>query len=586
MASQILIESPNTISSNDFNMVNYCYQLMMLADNADYLQMFLREISRQQYQSLISAHQQSPNMRSLLALFQLENNAAPLNDKISILIDAGMETYRKMYPKQQQTLIHAAEQIYAKLPAEIRDIRNSALAALREGLSPLALDYEASLREALHLFRLTVKHPSGMRDHVAWFNIGWLLWKLDDRLEDAEKALTIAVRQSMEEKDQYFLLAARQLAYTSFLLGKYTEASQTIQLALHYAFNDPSCLLLQLYMAAKMNDNATMSTATANLLSAHPYWLSHLLAIPEIASCHLQLQPVIAQLMNEALDKTANALTDFSELLYDAGETASSVFRDSLLSEEAEVQIQQFKALRSQVNLENDDWLSLHQVYFEANRMIDIISRDMSETEVKIPLLRTFEWIHIPAGEFLFGEENQAVLLPDYYIMKYPVTVSQYRQFCIITDRPMPHPPEWGWQDSHPMVNINWHDAMAFVEWCGLALPTEEEWEKAARGTAGNRFPWGEEWDASNCSNGVGGAPAQTSPVTAHANGASPFGVVDMVGNVWEWCENWHIENKTRAMRGGSWMNSFTGSFLATSRDHDYPTDWYCYHGFRCVSRS
>ena len=87
------------------------------------------------------------------------------------------------------------------------------------------------------------------------------------------------------------------------------------------------------------------------------------------------------------------------------------------------------------------------------------------------------EWVTIPAGDFLYGEDNARKKLPTYQLMKYPVTVAQYRHFCTATGRQMPDAPYWGWQDTHPVVNVNWDDAAAFATWAGLALPTEEEWE-------------------------------------------------------------------------------------------------------------
>ena len=585
--SKMLVTIPNNIEHHDICSLSDYYQLIIIAENEGYLQSLLSDIYQKHYQTVNLANEHSYHMQALLAMMNLNIDIYPRYDsKMSMLIDAGISSLPILFYQQHQALRLASNMMAQKLPEEIREISLAAQAAILEGFSPEAYDPDASLREALHLFRVTVNHPVGMRDHVAWFNIGWLLWKLDSRLEDAEKALTIAVRQSMGEKDIYFYLAARQLAIVSFLSGKYDNAVQAIHLALRYSNQDPFCLLLQLYLSAAIGDTATISSSLYALLSQHPNWLSHCLAIPNIASYQLELQPVMEQLMGEARSRTANALHDFSELLYEVGEKASSVFKESLLSNDSEAQIKQYKALRGKADIKNDDWLLLQQLYFETQLISDKVTREINKVEEKIPILRTMEWIRIPGGDFLYGEENQKLFLPDYFIMKYPVTVSQYRQFCLITNRPMPRPPDWGWQDSHPMVNISWYDARAFVDWCGLSLPTEEEWEKAARGSAGNRFPWGDEWDASKCCNGVGGAPTQTSPVSAHANGASPFGVVDMTGNVWEWCENWHEENKTRAMRGGSWMNSFTGSFLATSRDHDYPTDWYCYHGFRCITRS
>ena len=86
------------------------------------------------------------------------------------------------------------------------------------------------------------------------------------------------------------------------------------------------------------------------------------------------------------------------------------------------------------------------------------------------------------------------------------------------------------------MVNVDWNDANAYAEWAGAALPTEAEWEKAARGTDGRIYPWGNDWDRTKCVNAV----HSTMPVGSIPAGASPYGCQDMAGNVWQWCADWY----------------------------------------------
>jgi len=191
------------------------------------------------------------------------------------------------------------------------------------------------------------------------------------------------------------------------------------------------------------------------------------------------------------------------------------------------------------------------------------------------------ELIPIPAGGFLYGKSKEWKRLPAYRIMKYPVTVVQYRQFCKATGRSMPSTPPWGWKDTHPVVNVTWHDAVAFAAWSSLTLPTEVEWEKAARGTDGREFPWGNDWNASKCSNGA----SKTSAVGHYPAGASPYGVQDMAGNVWEWCDGWY-DNNSRVLRGGSWDSFYSTHFHTTFRGDSKPTWERLYYGFRCVLRS
>ncbi len=149
--------------------------------------------------------------------------------------------------------------------------------------------------------------------------------------------------------------------------------------------------------------------------------------------------------------------------------------------------------------------------------------------------------------ETLENEKPQhALYLDGYWIYQHDVTVAQYRNFCEETGRQMPVAPGWGWIDDHPIVRVSWEDAHAYAEWAGAALPTEAEWEKAARGTDGRIYPWGNEWDVSKCSNAVEYNPGQTRPIDTYPSGDSPYGCSDMAGNVWQWCADWYGEDYYR----------------------------------------
>lgn len=174
----------------------------------------------------------------------------------------------------------------------------------------------------------------------------------------------------------------------------------------------------------------------------------------------------------------------------------------------------------------------------------------------RITLGLQIEWVHIPAGYFWMGSEagdpdarddekpRHRLYLPGYYIAKYPITNRQYAVFARATGHRLPShwedgriPPN---QDDHPVRNVSWSDAVAFCAWAArqsghpLRLPTEAEWEKAARGPNGYRYPWGDRWDGRRCNTAESKINGAT-PVTAYPGGVSPYGVWDMVGNVWEW---------------------------------------------------
>lgn len=167
------------------------------------------------------------------------------------------------------------------------------------------------------------------------------------------------------------------------------------------------------------------------------------------------------------------------------------------------------------------------------------------------PAFKAGEMVLIPAGEFIFGDSSdkessaypqQKINLPAYWIDKWEATNAEYLDFSIKTgytsqgkDWRLFFTPD---KANFPVVNITWDDAAEYCKSQGKRLPTEQEWEKAARGTDGRRYPWGEQWETGHSNTYETGLRA---PVAVDQyDEASPYGVRDMLGNVQEWTSDWY----------------------------------------------
>jgi formylglycine-generating enzyme required for sulfatase activity/predicted phosphodiesterase/energy-coupling factor transporter ATP-binding protein EcfA2 len=253
----------------------------------------------------------------------------------------------------------------------------------------------------------------------------------------------------------------------------------------------------------------------------------------------------------------------------------------------------------------------------ESLRAAEGITRPIVE-EIFINPADDSEMVLIPAGTFLYGsreddkmansdEKPQRVIdLPAFYIDKFPVTNEQFCRFLNDTKPDDKRLGEWIYlqgsfekercrirkngdsyevedgYERHPVIYVTWFGADAYAEWAGKRLPTEQEWEKAARGTDGKIYPWGNDFDKDKCNTYESGIRG-TTRVNRYHNGISPYGCYDMAGNVWEWTDSWYYEGKEyRGLRGGSWYDDHEYARCA-NRFRSYPGDWNDVRGFRCV---
>jgi formylglycine-generating enzyme required for sulfatase activity len=224
----------------------------------------------------------------------------------------------------------------------------------------------------------------------------------------------------------------------------------------------------------------------------------------------------------------------------------------------------------------------------------------------------------IPEGSFAMGSDSQQALederpkhevwLDRFLIDLYEVTTGQYAAFLAADKRAAP----WQWETvdlgmhrDRPVIGVDWHDADAYCRWAGKRLPTEAEWEKAARGTDGRLYPWGNQDPTAALANFALGARFSYSqvlmPVDRYEEGRSPFGLYQTAGNVWEWTQDWYgayyyqasqarnpagpPEGQFKVLRGGSWSD-LPKYLLTYGRFKLPPGTKNSYTGFRCARSS
>ena len=207
------------------------------------------------------------------------------------------------------------------------------------------------------------------------------------------------------------------------------------------------------------------------------------------------------------------------------------------------------------------------------------------EKEGRAILKKFGEMATIPEGKFIYQDEvdeEDQVILKEFSIMKFPVTNALYRQF---DPQHQNRFPKYSFDGDQPVIGINYYEAVIFSLWIGLRLPSEQEWEKAARGTDGKTYPWGEPMGyEKGFANTCDFMACKTNPVLELDQGMSPYGCYDMAGNVWEWCmqKNVSMHSTQRIVRGGSWMNYLVYAKCVFRNSFD-PSERHLAVGLRCV---
>jgi formylglycine-generating enzyme required for sulfatase activity len=256
---------------------------------------------------------------------------------------------------------------------------------------------------------------------------------------------------------------------------------------------------------------------------------------------------------------------------------------------------------------------------------------------------RAEEWVPVPAGRFTMGTDTdeepdqkahespqRRLEISAFEVMRTPVTVLAFSRFTLTggyENRALWSDEGWSYREekkivcprfasneeraewgayqtpSRPVVGVSWFEAEAYARWAGARLPTEPEWEKAARGPEGNVYPWGNDW-VEDAAAHRGRGPRKTLPVGVFPKGESPYGVLDMAGSVWQWCADRYAPDAyareagrdpmgpsvpadppRRVVRGGAW-NTLAFSLRCANRNSYPPTARFSNLGFRCVRSS
>jgi len=472
--------------------------------------------------------------------------------------------------------------------------------------------------------------------------------KAAELLEWTEEQHGLLVERGFDERMEERLISFSHLTFQEYLAARAIESDARLLPRLCDHLHDDwwrEVLLLYVGLPQAQTDQVLRVLLPPGQPPALPGLLLAGRCLAEEPSAYVD--PILRRQVLEGLqgvlasEAEAEALTDAAEVLALCGREEVAFLLDTLRQGQPAARAAVARALgRLEPGLASR---------YEVKEALVAVTEEDSQFNVRLAAAHSLgtlgdprlgQLVAVPAGEFTMGSEEDdderpphRVFVSPLYIGKYPVTNTEYKEFVDATGHPEPR----GWQEgfypagkaNHPVVNVTWYDAQAYCRWLTgrlreaqgilrvmrtdgreevldlekgryqVRLPTEAEWEKAARGTDGRRWPWGDEWDAAQC-NTEEGKIRDTTPVGIYPGGASPYGALDMVGNVWEWCADWYAvdayrhhaagerdptgprRDGFRVLRGGSFLVDRDCARCAV-RYRDFPGYRNSNRGFRVV---
>jgi tetratricopeptide (TPR) repeat protein len=401
---------------------------------------------------------------------------------------------------------------------------------------------------------------------------------LNPDYRDVGTLLTMAAGRLAEDEEQRQQQKVWGDDYAAALAllddGQYSEAIARLE-ALPADFEDVQARLEQ--ARTQQKQEALYQDALEKLAADTPdAACADLLALLEIAPDHADIQPLLVQAttgmvkqVRELRTKLEQAGVDRQAMEARLSEREEQLDRAQVALQSARSTIEAYDSLLLALEERDREQMETlaHDLKADGRARVARLLEHLQE-KPDLPYDREGdliawkkdgkEMVRVPAGPFLYGDEKEERELPEFWIDRAPVTNVEYARF--VTETGYDPPSHWDGRrptpgiSHHPVVNVSWYDARAYADWAGKRLPTEEEWEKAARGTRGQEYPWGNEKPTPQLCNfdkNEGG----TTPVARYSpQGDSPYGCVDMAGNVWEWTASKHSIGG-QVLKGGAFYD-------------------------------